>query len=217
MGLGSWLLDLLFPPKCVFCWKIQDAKDALCGHCLASLPYTVDGGKKDDDYKQFDFCLSPLYYIGDVRNSILRYKFRASVAYADVYGKLLADCIRENLHIEYDILSWVPLSRKRKRQRGYDQAYLLAVATASELGVAVTETLIKSRNVKAQSELPHKEERLKNISGAFELAEHTDIMGKTVLLIDDIITTGATLSECAGVLLTGGAARVICATLARGE
>jgi len=138
-------------------------------------------------------------------------------AYADVYGRLLADCIRECPDIKYDIITWVPLSSKRERTRGYDQAMLLALATALELGDVAAETLIKPHDVQAQSELGGKEERSANISGAYVAMDPELVEGKRVLLIDDVITTGSTLSECARVLLSAGAVGIVCATLARGE
>ena len=215
MGFFSVLMDLLFPPKCVFCGRVLDSShDGWCSKCTESLPFADNGGRQNGDF--FDFCVSALYYRGSVRKSIHRYKFRGMSAYANVYGKLLADCIRENPDINYNIISWVPLSSKRKRSRGYDQAMLLALATALELGDVAVETLKKQRDVQAQSELSGKEERSANISGAYEISDPELIAGKCVLLIDDVVTTGSTLSECARILLSAGASRVVCASLACG-
>ena len=216
MGFISSLLDLLFPPKCVFCGKVLGRGDEnWCDKCTEALPYTLNGGRQEGDY--FDFCVSPLYYNGVVRKSLLRFKFGGAAAYADAYGKLLADCIREHPDINYDIISWVPLSSKRERSRGYDQAMLLALATALELQDVAAETLKKQKDVQAQSELGGRPERSENISGAYEAADPELVEGKCVLLIDDIVTTGSTLSECAKVLLSAGASRVVCAALARGQ
>jgi len=214
MGFLSFLLDLLFPPKCVFCGRILNKTDeGWCDRCTEALPFADNGGRQDGE--AFDFCVSPVYYRGAVRKSILRYKFRGLSAYATVYGKLLADCIREHTDMEYDIITWVPLSSKRERSRGYDQAMLLALATALELDDVAAETLRKPHDVQAQSELGGKEERRANISGAYIASDPELVLGKCVLLIDDVITTGSTLSECARVLLSAGATRIMCATLAR--
>jgi ComF family protein len=216
MGVFSIILDLLFPPKCVFCARVlHKTDDGWCDKCTESLPFADNWGRQDGE--SFDFCVSPLYYMGVVRKSILRYKFRGASSYADVYGKFLADCIRENPDINYDIISWVPLSSKRKRTRGYDQAMLLALATALELDDVAVETLKKPQDVQAQSELGGKDERSANISGAYTAADPELIYAKSVLLIDDVVTTCSTLEECAKVLLSAGAARVVCAALARGE
>ena len=216
MSFISVFLDLLFPPKCVFCGRVLNkGDDGWCDRCTEELPFADNGGRQDGEV--FDFCVSPLYYRGPVRKSVLRYKFRGMSAYADVYGRLLADCIRECPDIKYDIITWVPLSSKRERTRGYDQAMLLALATALELGDVAAETLIKPHDVQAQSELGGKEERSANISGAYVAMDPELVEGKRVLLIDDVITTGSTLSECARVLLSAGAVGIVCATLARGE
>jgi ComF family protein len=194
---------------------LHDRDDFWCDRCVESLPFTLNGGRQDGDY--YDFCISPLYYKGVVRKSILRFKFRGAAGYANAYGRILADCIREHSDVGYDIISWVPLSSKRERSRGYDQAMLLALATALELDDVAAETLKKPHDVQAQSELGDRAERSANISGAYEVVDPELIEGKCVLLIDDIVTTGSTLSECASVLLSAGAERVICAALARGE
>jgi len=216
MAIFSAILDLLFPPKCVFCARVLNKSDEdWCDKCTESLPYADNQGKQDGDV--FDFCISPLYYTGVVRRSILRYKFRDAPQYADVYSKVLAECIRESPDIDYDIISWVPLSDKRERKRGYDQAMLLAMATALRLDEIAIETLKKPRDVQAQSELGDKNERSANISGAYIASDPDVFNGKRVLLIDDIVTTCSTLDECSRVLLSAGAAGVICAALARGE
>ena len=216
MSFFTPVLDLLFPPKCVFCGRILHSKeDYWCEKCVESLPFTLDCGRQDGVC--YDFCISPLHYRGVVRRSILRYKFRGASGYADAYGKMLAQCIREYPGAKYDMISWVPLSSKRKRTRGYDQAMLLALATALELNDVAAETLVKRQDVRAQSELGGAAERRENISGAYEAADPELVGGKCVLLIDDIITTGSTLDECASVLLKAGADRVVCAALAKGE
>ena len=216
MGFLSSLLDLLFPPKCVFCGKVHaHPDDTWCSRCTESLPFTLNSGKQTGLH--YDYCISPFYYTGNVRKSILRFKFKGATAYADAYGKVLADCIREDSDLKYDVISWVPLSDKRERSRGYDQAMLLALATALQLDDVAIETLKKPHDVRAQSELSGFDERNANISGAYEATDPELIEGKCVLLIDDIVTTGATLSECAKVLLLAGASRIVCAALARGE
>jgi len=216
MGFVSSLMDLLFPPKCVFCTRVLGSgDDGWCDKCTEALPWADNSGKQEGEF--FDYCISPLYYRGAVRKSILRFKFRGATAYASVYGKIMAGCIRENPDICYDIISWVPLSSKRERSRGYDQAMLLALATALELDDVAVETLKKPHDVQAQSELGGREERSANISGAYVVSDIELIEGKSVLLVDDVITTGSTLSECARVLLSAGAKRVACVALACGE
>ena len=216
MGFFSAFLDILFPPKCVFCSKILNKPDdGWCDKCTESLPYADDSGRQDGEF--FDFCVSPLYYTGVVRQSILRYKFRDAPQYADIYGKILAECIRENQDTNYDIISWVPLSKNHENTRGYDQAKLLATQVADEFKAQAVQTLKKPHNVRAQSELGDKTERSANIKGAYCIIDPELVKNKRILLIDDVITTGSSLDECSKTLLFAGAAGVVCATLARGE
>lgn len=211
----AWVLDLLFPPKCVFCGRVVDrGAGGICPDCQRALPW-LTGGEAERKGEFFSLCVSPLRYQGAVRKSIHRYKFQGRRGYARVYGTLVAQCISDHLAGQYDLISWVPLSKRRRRERGYDQALLLARAAAEVLGGTVTETLRKARNTPAQSGLEGEAERRANILGAYEPADPERIAGKRILLVDDVVTTGSTLSECARVLRTAGAADVVCAALAR--
>lgn len=214
MGVLTGLLDLLYPPRCVFCRKLlKKGERSVCEKCRDELPYTQNGGAQPGEF--FTVCVAPLYYEGTVRESILRYKFKEATGYAKTYGEFVAGCIRDNLSGRYDLISWVPLSRKRYKERGYDQAMLLALAAALELGDVAVSTLEKHRDVARQSSMGSAEKRKANISGVYNAADPELISGKRVLLIDDIVTTGSTLSECARVLLENGAKEVLCAAIAR--
>lgn len=214
MGIISGFLDLLYPPRCIFCRKILKKNEhSVCKKCTEELPYTENGGMQSGEF--FSACVSPLYYEGSVRESLLRYKFKEATGYASSYGALVGKCIRENLPGRYDLISWVPLSKERYRERGYDQAMLLALATALELDDVAVSTLEKYRDVEKQSQMGSAEKRRANISGVYRVVDQELIAGKRILLIDDIITTGSTLAECARTLLDGGAKEVLCATIAR--
>lgn len=214
MGVLGGLLDLLYPPRCVFCRKLlKKGERSVCEKCGDELPYTANGGEQRGDF--FSVCVAPLYYEGTVRESILRYKFNEAAGCAEAYGALVAECIRDRLHGRYDLISWVPISKKRYRERGYDQSRLLALSAARELGDAAVSTLEKHRDVPKQSGMGSAEKRRANISGAYRAVDPGLIEGKRVLLIDDIVTTGSTLSECARILLQSGAEEVVCAVIAR--
>ena len=214
MGIFSAVLDLLFPEKCPFCRRLlQKDEDGLCAACAKDLPFTHAGGKQSGSF--YDLCVSPLWYEEKVRDAMLRFKFGGVSAYAKTFGKMIADCVRENLDGQYDLISWVPLSAKRLKKRGYDQAKLLAEAAALTLGDTAVKTLEKFVDVPAQSGTGGAAQRRANISGAYRAADAERIAGKRILLIDDIVTTGSTLSECARILRGAGAEKVVCATLAR--
>ncbi|MGI5936531.1 MAG: ComF family protein [Oscillospiraceae bacterium] len=214
MGFFSGISNLLFPPRCAFCRRIlKRGGSGMCSSCEKAISYTENGGRQTGDF--FTVCVSPLYYEGIVRESILRFKFKEATAYASLFGRLIADCIRKHLAGCYDLISWVPLSAKRLKKRGYDQAMLLAMAAALELDDVAVETLIKHIDVPAQSGVGSKEKRKANIAGAYRVSDPELVQGRRILLIDDIVTSGSTLSECARTLLQAGAAEVVCATLAR--
>lgn len=215
-GLKKGLFDILFPPRCAFCRRLlKRGESGMCAQCEKTLPYTPQSGLQGTDF--VEACAAPLYYEGPVREALLRYKFKGVTAYAGVFGRLVADCVRERLSGRYDLISWVPLSSERLRERGYDQAMLIALSAALELDDVAVETLKKVVNAAPQSGTGSAEQRRANISGAFECADEELVRGRRILLIDDIITTGATVSECARVLGLAGAESVVCAAVARGR
>ena len=115
------------------------------------------------------------------------------------------------------MVTYVPVSKKRKQERGYDQSYLLARETCRHWSVAPETLLQKTKDNVAQSSLSSREERQKNVVGAYVAVNEDKIKGQRILLIDDILTTGATPREAARVLREAGAAKVICATLAAAD
>jgi len=210
------ILDLFFPPRCPFCRAIlRDYEKTLCGKCRRSLPWVPDAAQCQS-FRHIDRCLSPLYYSGDVRSSLLRYKFGALSVYARPYGAILTDCLRNN-EVACDVITWVPISAKRLRKRGYDQAKLLAEEIARQLGIPCRCLLIKTADNPPQSVTGSAEKRKKNVAGVYRPADLSQIKGKSILLVDDIVTTGATLSECARVLKVAGAKKITAASVARSE
>ena len=213
--MGSALLDLLFPPRCPFCRRLLTERHALlCPDCQRTLPWLEgDSARRTGEF--FGVCVSPLAYRGPVREAVHRYKFSGSRSYARPFGQLMAQCVRDHLEGEYDLITWVPLSSRRKKERGYDQAFLLAQSAAMALGDVAAETLRKTKHNSAQSGMEHEAARRANVMNAYQCIEPELVAGRRVLLIDDVITTGATISECARVLRISGACDVLCATLAR--
>lgn len=210
--MNERLARLLFPPKCVLCGKLLDDQETdLCHGCRTDAPEFSNAKIK------FSFVAgwtAVWYYKDAVRESLLRYKFYNRRAYADIYGRLLAMKLQNAGMDDFDILTWVPVGFLRRLKRGYDQDELLAKAVARELGVVPTRTLKKVRNTPPQSGISDTARRRANVLNAYRAVEPQEIVGKRILLLDDIITTGATVSECARVLLTAGASEVRCAAVA---
>ena len=205
--LWNGFLDLLFPPKCPFC-KTVLTRPGICGDCAAELPWN------DADFRVIQGlrCAAPLRYEGAVRRTLLQFKFRGRVAVAEPLGMLLARCAAERFSGMFDAVTYVPVSRERRRQRGYNQSELLARAACRVWGTRPETLLVKIADNPPQSGLPDAAARWKNVAGVYRPAQ--SVSGRRVLLIDDIRTTGATLCECAKTLRDNGAAAVYALTVA---
>ena len=209
------LLDLFFPPKCPFCGKVLDHA-GICPACEKELPWTEEGAGVRE-LSGGVRCAAPLWYEGKVREGLLRFKFQGARAAAGPLGELVARCAAERFSGAFDVVTWVPVSRRRLRSRGYDQARLLAESACRLWEVRPEQLLQKITDNPAQSGLTEEAARRANVLGVYEAAEPERIQGCRILLVDDICTTGATLAECARTLRDAGAADVmcVCAALAR--
>ena len=209
--LEQGALNLLFPRKCPFCNRHIGGRDLICGDCEKTLPYTGDRARRQVSGLR---VAAPLYYEDAVRRALLDFKFKGRMGGLPCFGSLMARCAAEEFGGEFDAITWVPVSRKRLRRRGFDQARYLAGSLCVEWHVEPQETLRKILDNPAQSGIGDPAERRANVLGAYEPVDPDAIAGKRFLLIDDIITTGATLTECVRVLKAAGAADVVCLTLA---
>lgn len=215
MSVREKVLDLLFPPKCPYCRKILDEPRApVCPDCRPKLPW-LEGmaGERKVDFA--DGCFSPLAYREAVPGAVRRYKFGRVRALGKPFAALMAQCLRGRLPGGADLITWAPLSKKRLRERGFDQAELLAREVGRLLSVPAAPALEKTRNTNPQSELEEESARRANARGAYALLPGIDLSGKRVVLADDVVTSGSTLGECAALLRQAGAAEVWCLTLAQ--
>ena len=207
--IAQWL----FPPKCVLCRQFLEKEETdLCHHCRVHAPAAPAPHKK---IPHLDRWTAVWYYEGTVRSSILRFKFGNARSYARAYGRFLAMKLLETEMTDFDILTWVPVSPLRRLRRGYDQVELLAKAVGRELGIKPVQLLKKARHNRPQSGIADDAARRANVLGAYRVTDPALLRGKRVLILDDVITTGATISECARTLLTAGAKQVNCAAVAR--
>ena len=212
MKLYYFFMNLLFPPKCILCGRLLEQKEQdLCRECRCDSP---EYPFRKENIQFLDSFTAVWYYEGSVRKSLLRYKFYNSRCFADGYGRLLAMKLLQTHPEGFDCLTWVPVSCLRKFRRGYDQVELLAKAVGRELGMTPVPLLKKVRHNRPQSGITDGALRRANVLGAYREVNREVISGKRILLLDDILTTGATAGECARVLLTAGAKEIHCAAVA---
>lgn len=206
------ILDLLFPQKCPFCGRVADGA-GICPACERSLPW-AEGDAGFRTGPDGLCCAAPLLYEGAVRTALLRLKFQGGTHLARPLGELVCRCAAERFSGEFDVVTWVPVGPKRLKERGYDQARLLAQSACRLWGTALEKLLVKKVNTPAQSDLADADARRANVLGVYALAPGADVAGRRVLLIDDICTTGSTLTECIRTLKCGAAEQVVCAAVA---
>lgn len=207
-----WLAQLVFPPKCVLCGSLlEEAELDLCKSCRMEAPVYPN---QKSELQFLDSFAAVWYYEGSVRKSLLRFKFHNARSFALCYGRLLAMKLLQTHPEGFDVLTWVPVSRRRKFRRGYDQVELIARAVGKELEMTPVPLLKKVRHNRPQSGISDAAERRANVLGAYREVSDQRIAGKRILLLDDILTTGATAGEAARVLKTAGAKEVHCAAVA---
>lgn len=215
------ILNLIFPPKCIFCKKVLNtgAKLYACEDCCTQIPYMKNGNInliKSSNY--YDDIICVCEYSGIIKEALIRYKFFNKPSYYRTFAQLLYNKISEMTEWEKaDIIVSVPLYRKKERQRGYNQSHLISKHLGKLLGIKVDGSLIiRTKNTDSQS-LLNRVQRLQNVKDAFQVTDATAVYGKSILILDDILTTGTTLNECCKVLKSSGARKVTAAVIATGR
>jgi len=231
--LGRRLLDVLIPPRCLNCGAITDTPGALCPTCWEGVtflsaphcaccgtPFDLDLGPDalcgacSAKRPRFQRARSVFRYDDASRALVLRFKHADRTGGAKTFARWMARAGSELL-VEADVILPVPLHPLRLLKRRYNQAALLGHELAKLSGKPCrVDLLIRTRNTKPQGHLG-RSSRGRNLKGAFAVRKSAEITGKRVLLIDDVLTSGATLSECAKALLAAGAGAVDVLTLAR--
>ena len=228
--LGKLLSEALFPRSftCDLC-GIETFGNSLCPDCLKTVTYNngtvcpVCGRKTaiaeicmecKAKAPVFKKAVSPLIYENGAK--VLIAKFKNGSAYLkDYFAEIIADKLKD--FPEFDYIVSVPMTKKRERERGYNQSALLAKSLSERIGIPfLSNALIKTKETSAQKSLSRKE-REKNLTGCFKVEKRDLIKGKTVLLVDDILTTGATAEAIGNKLLGAGAKRIYLATVASVE
>jgi ComF family protein len=244
LSAPPWLeriLNLLYPPRCGVCRRFWDGvicDDCLAGWQLVTPPYCLWCGRPFDPTAKtsplcglclrgryrFDGARSVVRYEGIGRETVHAFKFHRKPRLAQPMGERMAQVLERAFNGDDGLLpeGWtrpdflipVPLHPNAQRQRGYNQAALLAQVVGELLNIPIAELVTQIRPIKPQMSLGEKE-RWENVRGAFAITDADAVKGRILVVVDDVMTTGATLHEVARTLKQSGARRVYCLTFAR--
>lgn len=222
MNFINHILDIIFPERCLSCGKNGST---LCPKCIRKLPRLPApySSRQAGGFSPEKNTLVLLNY-GDknVKRAIWLFKYRNKRALAGVFAEIIHNSLFEELselslmkNFTSPLLVPIPISAKRFRERGYNQTELMARELARlgnlELGIGI---LLKSRHTESQVKTRNKADRLKNLRGSFVVKNPEAIRGRSIILLDDVITTGATLSEARNTLKKAGAKHILSVAVA---
>ena len=233
---GFSLLDIFYPKVCPVCQKTLRDNEYICFDCKDRLVYASENicckcGKilKNDESVMCRICettecffvegRSVFYYNDAIKKSLTGFKYHNRREFSRFYVKSIMEQWEEKIKLwNVDVVVPVPVHEKRLRERGYNQATIIARELCEQIDVDMDEVLIRRDRTKPQKELD-RIERVRNLKEAFAVSESkmNVIKGKNILLIDDIYTTGATISACSQKLVEAGANAVFFITVATGK
>ncbi len=214
------IFDNLFPAHCAFCGKLTHEQSGICKDCALKLPF-VEGdicikcGRKvtDCDCKgksnYFTAFAAPLYYNDCSKSGILRIKNYRKFSGINTIARLVTATVHDRFEdIGFDCMTVVPMTYREQNLRGFNQAEILGRIIAKNLDIEFNPRILSKIYDTKPQKILKSFERTGNVSGVFHISDPNTVRGKTILLFDDIITTGATLNECAKMLLIYGASEV---------
>lgn len=227
---GAALVDLMYPPRCLACGALgtqvlcqaciegfRPVGSSICRHCgRPRAPGTKCPDCTHAPAIHVKQARAPWIFDGSLREAIHALKYRRKKRLALPLGQMLASYLAADPFgpTAFDAIVPVPLHPRRLRERGFNQAALLALEAARTLGVPMEEMLVRTRPTRTQVSL-HVDERAANVRGAFHVVTPSRASGRSILLIDDVVTTLRTTDECARVLREAGCREVYVASLAR--
>lgn len=196
MNFINSALDYFFPPICGMCGEINE--NYICNNCYENIKKIKKCVINEYNNRNFSKHLYIFRYEGIIRNKIIEYKFEDKGYLYKMFAKIILSNKKTcNFIKKYDVIIPVPISKKRKKKRGYNQSELVANELAQKLNQDIwTDIIIKKKDNKPQSEL-NKLERIKNVEDIYEINKPIEVKNKKVLLLDDIYTTGSTVNEIA--------------------
>lgn len=206
------ILDFIFPETCVYCGKIGNI---ICKECLRKINYKYLFKKIKNEYFDYLYCSS--FYKTDIKKKIHKFKFKEN---SYLYKFFIEESLKNKEIYEslkkFDLITFVPMTKYKEKLRGYNQSYLLAKELGKRLEIEDKELLIKSKENKRQGSLSEIQ-RQENVKNVFEFDKSFNIKGKNIILVDDIITTGATIRSCSKALKDNGAGKILAFAIAKTE
>ena len=208
------LADLLYPPRCFLCSELLTGEEeTVCEACRRQV-----FSEEETHRFKYEFVekgVAPFTYKGKVRESVYALKFGKQTWIARPASNFMLEAA-EAADITADVITWIPMRGAEKRKRGFDQSELLAGELGKRVGMKACRTLEKTKKTQRQSSLSARERRA-NVLGAYICPDPERVRGKSVVLVDDVVTTGSTVSEAARVLRTAGAGTVYVIALAKSD
>jgi ComF family protein len=218
------IFDFILPRFCCSCkTKLTSHQDTLCSDCLSKIQRSTPGRLKREFDRKFagkniiSEFYSPFVFEKDkeLQHAIHALKYDKKFPVGIFLGKVLAREIKKHSsNWQFDLIIPIPLHQLKKAERGYNQSFYIAKGVSKELNVKVSDRVVKRVKYTESQTTMNLNEREENISGAFKLKKSNDVRGKNILLIDDVITTGATISECGRILFEAGANKIYAASIA---
>ena len=229
------LIDIIYPKTCPVCGRVRPyGKKDVCESCVKGLkwvesPVCMKCGKTLED-EEAEFCADciripksfdrnyPVFdYEGEIKDSLYAFKYKNQRDHADFYAGCIVKRYGSQLKEKgFDGIVPVPVHKKKKKSRGYNQAELIALSLGELLDITVyPDYLVRTEATDPQKELDDKE-RMKNLKNAFNIGQN-DVKLEKILLVDDIYTSGATMDACTRVLLASGVISISCVSVAIGR
>lgn len=207
------LLAILFPERCPYCGDVIKPLDIACEDCKEEMPSDKIITQIAGIYE----VLSPFPYDGKYKDAILKIKFGKRKQFAPQLADIMAESLKKYKDVsQFDVITFVPLHKDTLKERGFNQSELLAGYLSEKLNIPCEALLKKTKKNKPQHKLLACE-RKKNVEGVFGCTDKKLIKKRRILLVDDIVTTGLTLSECIKVLKSNGAEEIFCITFAKSQ
>lgn len=225
-NVKAFALDLIFPNRCPLCGEVINWKKEYCQTCFDELPYTgeefchgcgniMGSCICHNNENLFSRCYAAFYYSDSAKGGVVYLKNTKNNVFPRLFAeKIRSDIDSDDYKFKADCIVPVPMTKTKLRKRGFNQAEVLADALGKQLGLPIYgNALAKSISFVAQHKLSAAQ-RKNNAARLYSAGENVDLSGKTVIIVDDVMTTGSTINSCAEILLEMGADKVIAAVAA---